>query len=85
MVNPGKGKELKAHIRSELERGVKPATLAEYTKVPKNTIRRWRRNLERHGSMDALPTGNTGRSKSLTTEQEHVCLCTFRSFSLRLS
>ena len=48
MVNPGKDKELKAHIRGELERGIKPGALADYTKVPKNTIRRWRRNLERH-------------------------------------
>lgn len=74
MVNPGKDKELKAYIRGELERGVKVPDIAEYTKVPKNTIRRWKRNLERHGSMDAPPIGNAGGHKSLTSEQEHVCL-----------
>ena len=74
-VNPGKDKKLKAHIRRELERGIEPVALAESTGVPKTTIRHWRRNLEQHGSMDALPSGNTVKDgKSLTREQEHVSL-----------
>lgn len=73
MPHPGKGKEVKAQIREELERGADPKEIAERSQIPLHTIRRWARNLTRYGSVDAPPQGSLSRNhKSLTTEMQTV-------------
>ena len=69
MPHPGKDKELKARIRSELERGVDPKEIADNSNIPSTTVRRWLKNLKLHGQMNTPPQG---ARKSLSAEMQTV-------------